>query len=104
MGKWYNSKFGWLSFFRNNFRRVRPLVAFHGGSQTGNQLDRYKDVNEDASDEDLRILYGILFKAWSDAPDEPWIHNMTGWVELCDLCCESHILWEEKHAVASSVP
>jgi len=96
MNKWYNSKTGWLSFFYNSFRKIRPLVAYHSGSQAGNQLDKYRDINEQSSDEDLRILYGVLFKAWDEAPDEPWIHNMTGWTELCDLCSEGHILWEDR--------
>lgn len=100
MDKWYNSKAGWLSFFSKNFGHIRPLVAFHSGSFAGNQLDKYKGVNMESTDEELRILYGILHKAWEDAPDVPWIRCMTGWYALCDLCCEGPILWEEEHASA----
>ena len=98
MDKWYNSKAGWLAFFYNHYDILRPLVAFHSGSPAGSHLDKFKDINEESTDEELRILYGILHQAWEDAPDASWIQCMTGWSELCDLCSEGPILWEGVHA------
>lgn len=95
MDKWYNSRSGWIAYFHNNYDKLRPLVAFSSGARAGNQLDKLRGVTVDSSDEELRILYGILVKARSGVIEQPW---MTGWSELCDLCNESYILWEEVHA------
>jgi hypothetical protein len=111
MGKWYESKVGWLAHFKNNYEKIRPLVAFLSGPQAGNFLDKLKDVDESSSDEDLRILYGILKRAWNDAlqgsnfganrNSEEDLSYLTGWIELYNLYSESYILWEErKHVVA----
>lgn len=102
MDKWYNSREGWIAYFHNHYDWLRPLVTFWSGSQAGNRLDKYRNVSVDSSDEELRILYGILQKAWEDAPEDKQVSYMTGWVELCNLCSEAYILWEKEKVDATS--
>jgi len=105
MNKWHNSKSGWLEYFKAHYDWIRPVVSFFSGSRAANQLDKGRYVDENSSDEDLRIVYGILKKAMEDGGATQremgeTLHFMTGWTELTDLCCEAHILWEEAHVPA----
>lgn len=39
-------------------------------------------------------LVDFFEKAWASAPDDGKIHLIRGWGVLCDLCSESHLLYE----------
>ena len=44
---------------------------------------------EDAKkDRDHETMHDFLQKAWSAAPDKPYIHKWPSWSALCDLCSE----------------
>ncbi len=38
-----------------------------------------------------------LNETWAVAPDNPEIHEFPKWLTLCELCSESHYLYEEEH-------
>lgn len=101
--KWYHSRVGWIGFFKSNFDKVRPLVRFYSGSQAGNKLDRFKDIDETTPVKRLQELWYLLQQAWEDAPDDySQTHCMTGWYELCDLCSEGMTLLDDNMPVEKS--
>jgi ABC-type uncharacterized transport system ATPase subunit len=45
---------------------------------------------------DHNNLWMILQLTWGNAPDAPYIHSISGWLDLCDLCSESWVFGESK--------
>lgn len=41
-------------------------------------------------------LAGFFHAVWNTAPDHGSIHANPGWVQLCDLCSEDVVLYEDK--------
>lgn len=37
------------------------------------------------------VLANAFNNAWFLAPDEPYLHEIKGWSELCDLCSETWV-------------
>lgn len=94
--KWYGTRSGWIRFFKENFTKVRHLVAFYSGCPAGHALDRFKDITENETVERYQALWNILQDAWEAAPDDyEMTHCMSGWCELCDLCSEGPVLWQD---------
>jgi hypothetical protein len=75
----------WLTFFRQHYSNIRPLVCFLGGSRLGNQLDKFKDVSDMESTAVYSALTDILHKAIADVVVSD-VDYMTGWHELVVLC------------------
>lgn len=46
------------------------------------------DFEEAIIDRDKLKVFNILSEAWNNAPDNPMIHSIPGWGNLCDLCSE----------------
>lgn len=44
-------------------------------------------------DRDHETLLKYLNAAWWAAPDAPWIHEVPGWSDLCELCSEDWAVW-----------
>lgn len=41
-----------------------------------------------AARDSVMEMGAILQKAWDNAPDKGWIHDLPGWHLLCDLCSD----------------
>jgi len=41
-------------------------------------------------------LWEYFEKAWESAPDSISIHYNIGWYDLCDLCSENWVFYEEE--------
>ena len=93
--KWYNSRAGWIKFFKDNYKVVRYVVSYFSGDTAAAALDAFKDVTENETAEKYNELWHILQQAWEDAPDCPSIRGVPGWHAVCDLCSEGPILWDD---------
>jgi hypothetical protein len=45
-----------------------------------------------------RDLVDWFNATWASAPDDGYIHLIPAWYQLCDLCSESYLLYEEQVA------
>jgi len=52
--------------------------------------DEFKRIEEMKDNRD-EALWSIFQRAWSDAPDKPYIHEIPSWYVLCDLCSEGWV-------------
>jgi len=55
------------------------------------ELELSKILIENKDNNICRILHDTWFKA----PDKSWIHELQGWEQLCDLCSEDYLLYED---------
>lgn len=72
----------WLQDLEKNWDEVREAVTRFSGEDTASRLSiALIGSNKD----ECRTL---LFKAWDEAPDAPWIHEEPGFGIICDLLDE----------------
>lgn len=61
-------------------------------------------LNEAAQSRDGKKAQELLNKCWFAAPDSPVIHSWPNWGNLCDLCSEAWVFYEdEENADAEAV-
>lgn len=54
-------------------------------------------------DRDGHSLARYFNMAWWLAPDDPSIHSIPFWGQLCDLCSEEYVLYDEQEEPAQDV-
>jgi hypothetical protein len=50
---------------------------------------RVKEFETKLAEKDIRGCVSVLHDAWFNAPDQPWIRSIPGWMVLCDLCSDA---------------
>lgn len=71
----------WLDLFnRHKLDLERIVIKFRAAT-----FEEWMKAVKEQKPEDLGA---ILQRAWDNAPDKPWIHEIPSWGVLCDLCSD----------------
>jgi len=89
---WFLVNDSWLQLL-DLFYRYAPMQSFilENGKILTQPFALY--LEELRANQDLELAH-YLQKLFASAPDDPSIHRIKGWSELCDLCSEDHVLYE----------
>lgn len=72
----------WWKLVTGNKNHLAAIVSRFSGELAAKEFIEYVIA------EDYEHTGNILQRAWNDAPDAEYIHGITGWGILCDICSD----------------
>jgi len=90
----------WWNLVYENWPDLLGILNLYVGMNDNEDINgnitlckRSEEVERMRHSKDVRLA-SYFTRAWGNAPDKSFIHNIPGWNLLCDLCSEDYVLFD----------